>query len=137
MTGHFPLGPLAGEVYDNGRKLVLLRSFAYAPDADSTNDWIVVPKHATSDFNSVPRGLWNVFAPWQYPEAGVVHDFLYRRGGDDGHPTREPYTRAEADAVHRRILELTGASWLLRATSYRALRLFGGRAWKADQGRLR
>lgn len=128
---HFPLGPLAGEFYDNGRKLVLLRSFAFR---DGDGQYIVVPKHATSDFNSTPRLLWSVFPPWHHPEAGVVHDFLYRNGGQvQSHPdvmVLRPYTRAEADAIHRRILELTGASWFLRWTSHRALRLFGGGAWQ-------
>ncbi|WP_291981945.1 DUF1353 domain-containing protein [Luteitalea sp.] len=122
---HFPLGPLAGEFYDRGRKLVLLRSFMF----DDGEFPVVVPKHATSDFNSVPRVLWSVFPPWHYPEAGVVHDFLYRNGG------RSPggdviYTRAEADEIHRRILQVTGAPWLLRQLAHRALRLFGGGAWK-------
>lgn len=122
----FPLGPLAGEFYDHGRKLVLLRSFAFK-DGDR---YVLVPKHTTSDFNSVPRGLWNVFPPWHYPEAGVVHDYLYRNGGyPEPSRVRPPFTRAEADAVHRRILELKGASWFLRWASHRALRLFGGRAW--------
>lgn len=116
----FPLGPLAGEFYDNGRKLVLLRPFAFA-DGEV---YIEVPAQATSDFNSTPRLLWRVFPPWHYPEAGVVHDYLYRNG---------LLTRAEADAIHRRILELTGASWFLRHMAYRALRIFGGGAWQGGE----
>lgn len=113
----FPLGPLAGELYDNGRKLVLLRPFAFVDGAERVD----VPALATSDFNSTPRIVWSVFPPWRYPEAGVVHDWLYRHPGDR--------TREACDRIHRRVLEVTGASWVLRQTAYRALRWFGGRAW--------
>lgn len=124
---HFPLGPLAVEFYDQGRQCVLIRSFGFT---DGTRV-LVVPQHTTSDFNSTPRVLWAVFPPWLHPEAGVVHDYLYRNGGTQGWKRGDPgMRRSDADAIHRRILELTGASWVLRAVSYRALRLFGGGAWR-------
>lgn len=117
----FPLGPLHGELQFNGRRMLLLRDFAYQ-DGDVS---VTVPAGATTDFNSIPRGLWNYFPPWEHPEAGVIHDYLYR--------TPAGLSRETCDTIHRRILELTGASWFKRQSAYRALRLFGGAAWEAHR----
>jgi hypothetical protein len=112
---HFPL-PLIGELKENGTLIELEAPFAFVDD-----DYIIaVPAGFVCNFNSVPRGFWNIFPPWKYPEAGVVHDYLYRYNG---------LTRKEADLIHRRILELKGCPWWLRHTAYAALRLFGGRTW--------
>lgn len=122
---HFPL-PLRMEMQDNGRRAVLLAPFIFT-------DWptyVEVPTGFETDFNSVPRGLWNIFPPWQHPEAGVVHDYLYRKPGS--------HSRREADAVHRRILELTGAPRIKRWSAWLALRSFGWNAWNRipDSGSL-
>jgi hypothetical protein len=117
MTDHFP-SPLQGEFLNNGRCLMLTDNFLFV-DGDTS---ILVPSGFVCDFNSVPRGLWNYFPPWEYPEAGVVHDFLYRYAPND-------ITRVEADQIHRRILEIGGASWVKRNLSYRFLRLGAGGAW--------
>ena len=115
---HFP-NPLRGEFLKNGEEFILLDEFIY----ENGDTRIEVPKHFVSDFNSVPRGLWNIFPPWQYPEAGVVHDFLYRT-----HP--EGFTRKQADQIHQDILKILGCPWIKRKASYRMLRWFGGGAWK-------
>ncbi len=122
----FPLGQLAGELYDNGRKLVLLRPFRFVDAAHGID--VTVPKFATTDFNSTPRIVWSWFPAWEHPEAGSVHDWVYRHPGG--------LTREHGDQVWRRILELTGASSMKRGMGYRALRWFAGGAWdryrKAD-----
>ena len=111
------LSPLAGEFIQNGRKLKLTEKLVFE---DKTHT-IEVPKDFVTDFNSVPRGLWNVFPPWEYPEAGVVHDYLYRLGLG---------TRKEADAIHRRILEHLECPRVKRYAAWVALRVFGGAAWR-------
>lgn len=116
IAHHFPL-PLDGRILRNGRRIVLLAPFRFV---DGKTD-ITIPSGFDSDWNSVPRGLWNVFPPWEYPEAGVVHDFLYQFNG---------VTRGEADAIHGRILAVLGCPRLKRWASHAALRSFGWAAWK-------
>lgn len=113
---HFPL-PLQIRLTRNGRHGILLAPFAFVDEGVE----IVVPAGFTTDFNSIPRGLWNVFPPWEYPEAGVVHDWLYRTPGE--------HSRAFSDGVHKRILELLGAPWWKRWAAWAALRAAGWRAW--------
>lgn len=118
---NFPL-PLIGELKDNGTKIELDAPFVFVdfyPDGE-VKQRIEVPAGFVSNFNSVPRFFWRIFPPWKYPEAGVVHDYLYQFNG---------LTREEADQIHQRIMELKGAPTPLRAVAYRCLRLFGGRAW--------
>jgi hypothetical protein len=112
---HFPR-PLRGDITDNGYYIVLFEPFQFV-DGDTS---ILVPAGFRSNWNSVPRALWSFFPPWEYPEAGIVHDFLYRYGG---------VKRSRADSIHRRIMEIGGASFLKRTASYLALRVWGGITW--------
>lgn len=112
---NFPF-PLTGTFTDNGRRFALAAPFVFV-DGEVK---VEVPAGFVTDFNSVPRGLWNFFPPWEYPEAGVIHDFLYRFNG---------MSRACADVIHLRILELKGASWWKRYTAYAGIRVGGGAAW--------
>lgn len=115
---HFPL-PLRFEMLDlsHGRRCELLEPFVFV-DGITT---IAVDKGFTTDFNSVPRFLWRWFPPWDYPAAGVVHDFLYRypRG----------LTRQQCDEKHRRILEVFGARPSFRGAVYLGLRAGGWVPW--------
>jgi hypothetical protein len=128
---YFPL-PLRMEIHDNGRLATLTAPFVFIEWADQLDPIIKieVPAGFETDFNSVPRGLWNFFPPWEYPEAGVVHDYLYRLPG--------PHSRSEADRVHRRILEILGCPWWKRWGAWTALRSFGWVPWKEipDSGSL-
>lgn len=122
---NFPL-PLTGTFTDNGRRVALATPFSFV-DGDVVVD---VPAGFVTDFNSVPRGLWNFFPPWEYPEAGVVHDFLYRFNG---------VTRSEADSIHRRILELKGCPRWKRYVAYAGIRIGGSTTWdeyRAKQERV-
>jgi hypothetical protein len=96
---NFPLGPLAVEFYDQGRKMVTLRPFAFVDDAYSVA--VYVPEFFTTDLNSSPRLAWWFFARHDFPEAGVVHDWIFR------YPPAA-WTRQNCDWVHWRILTLTG-----------------------------
>lgn len=115
---HFPSGVLSGELYDNGRKLVLAREFVFV---DPGKLRVTLPVLATTDFNSTPRIVWAWMPPWEHPEAGAVHDWLYR------YPMG--FSRNQCDQVHRRILELTGASRFKSEAAYRALQIGGGASW--------
>ncbi len=102
---------------------------------------VTVPSGFLTDFNSIPRGLWNLLPPDENPEAGVGHDFLYRCGGftvpyDDGAMEWRAVTRAAADAVHREILEMVDAEepgaaprWK-RQAMYLGLRIGGWWTWR-------
>ncbi len=89
-----------------------------------------------TNFNSIPRGLWNILPPDDYAKAAVPHDLLYSRHGFDRTPwagadvrTFAPVTRAQADAVHHELALACGApAWKARAM-YWALRAFGWRVW--------
>lgn len=82
---------------------------------------IRVPPGFRTDFNSVPRGLWNLLPPEENPEAGVIHDQLYQRNG---------CTRGQADAVHREVLTVLKAPRWKRNAMYVGLRLGGWAAWR-------
>jgi len=133
MSWHFPL-PLRGEVLDNGWTFLLLEPFVYRdrkingeftdeehPQADTVE--ITVPADFVTDFNSVPPGFWNIFPKWEYPEAGVVHDYLYRFRPDG-------MSREAADQIHRRILEIKGCPAWKQWTAYSMLRAWGWIAWR-------
>lgn len=90
---------------------------------------ITVPAGEITDFNSIPRLLWNIFAPTDYPEAALPHDHLYREGMLNG----KPVERGDADKVHREMLIWAGApSWKV-AAYYRALRIGGWYAWRQSR----
>src|SRR5690606_15449631 len=110
---YFPL-PLNLQLQDHGRSATLLEPFVFIEweDAAEPRTVIRVPSGFQTDFNSTPRGTWNVFPPWKYPEAAVIHDYLYR------HP--DIHQRGEADRIHRKVMELSGASWGLRWTAWAA-----------------
>lgn len=94
---------------------------------------IHIPQGFTFDLASVPRAFWRVIAPFELSvEGALVHDWLYRNGGAP--PYVMPYrtfSREEADRLFGKIMEDEGVPGWRRALAYRAVRWFGGRAWKA------
>lgn len=126
-SSHFPL-PLAGVFEDDGRRFTLSQPFVYR---DSEKDLVVeVPAGFRTDWNSVPGALWSWFAPWEYAEAGLIHDALYKNpSGFQSRSLRPPLTRAQCDDIHRRILDLKGCRWTKRQAIWLALRAGGGVAW--------
>ena len=81
---------------------------------------MTVPLGFICDLNSMPRFLWWASTPSDYPEAGVVHDWLYF--------AQAP--RAIADAVYREILVALGMDGARAHARYLALRAFGGSAYR-------
>lgn len=133
VSSIFPL-PLNGEFSDDGRRLTLDTSFVY--DDKEKGILVVVPAGFQTDFNSVPRPLWGYFPPWQYPEAGVVHDWLYKYPDRYSLPKLKapPFSppalsRQQVDDIHRRILDLKGCRWTKRQVAYAALRVGGWKPW--------
>ena len=128
-SSNFP-NRLEGYFENDLRRFTLTNDFIYNdPEKDIR---VVVPKGFTTDWNSVPRALWTYFAPWEYPEAGVVHDWLY--ASPNGYATQSsapnvPLTKDQCDDVHRRILHLRGCRWAKRQAIKLALRIGGGVAW--------
>jgi len=116
FDGHFP-HPICGTFLGDGRRFILSEAFTFLQPGQEP---IVVPQGFITDFNSVPRGLWNWFPPWEYLEAGIVHDYLYWLGKN---------TRQEADEVHRLIVGLKGANILKRRVIYLGLRVGGQGSW--------
>ncbi len=114
---YFPL-PLVGRVIDHGKAFVTSTRFIFV---DGDRQVIEVPPGFRTDWNSAPRGTWNLFAPMDYAEAGLIHDAVYR----------DPCgrSRKDADQIHRRILEVLGCPWWKRHAAYVALRLGGWRPW--------
>ncbi len=82
---------------------------------------LTVPALQTTDFNSIPRFLWSILPPARYAEAGVVHDWAYRTGS---------LTRKLADDVFLEILTILRAPAWKRYAMYRAVRMFGGGAYR-------
>lgn len=113
---------------DNDRKFTLTSDFIY--DDPEKDIRIVVPTGFTTDWNSVPRAFWGYFPPWQYPEAGLIHDWLYKSPNAFGSQFRtSPLDRGACDDIHRRIMDLKGARWTKRQIAWSLLRSFGGVAW--------
>lgn len=87
---------------------------------------IEVPVGFSTDLASVPRFLWAAFSPAdEYLEAAIIHDFLYSEYNDR-------FTRQQADAVMLELMFNLGVSWPRRHAVHRAVRMFGGRSWKAN-----
>ena len=133
---NFPL-PLRGEIFNKGRRIRLLAPFIYE---DKEKGLIIsIPEGFESDYNSVPWGLWNLLPPWEYPEAAVVHDWLYKhpQGFYKGPGSDELFfSRRECDDIHRRILHLLGAPWAKRQAMWLGIRAGGAHSWNRYRNSL-
>ena len=128
VSSYFPK-PIDGRFCpENPRKFTLDSDFVY--DDPEKGIRVEIPAGFTTDFNSTPGAVWTYFAPWEYPEAGLVHDWLYKRPNAFLSPIyTPPLTRQQCDDIHRRILHLKGMRWTKRQIVYGILRLVGGVAW--------
>ena len=95
---------------------------------------ITVPKGFRFDLSSVPRAFWSAIAPFELSiVAPLLHDFLYRYGGEPPAGSVVPprtYTRAETDRLFRAIMEAEGVPAWRRTLAYLAVRTFGRGAWR-------
>jgi hypothetical protein len=85
---------------------------------------ITVPEGFICDLNSIPRPFWIFSPPSDYPEAGTVHDFLYRY---------KEVPRSQADAVYREALGVLGAGKVRQFIRYWGLRIGGSSAYNKKQ----
>ena len=108
----------------------LERAYGYRHSGNT----ITVPAGFEFDLASVPRPIWWLIGPFDLSIAApLIHDFLYRYGGAPPDGSIEPprtYTRKEADLLFRSMMHEEGVWWWRRAAAYRAVRWFGGAAWK-------
>ena len=76
--------------YNPPRKWVLERALSYRDqniDVDALEKiGVECPAHRitckkgfTTDLASVPRGIWQLIAPWDIARAAIIHDLLYLR----------------------------------------------------------
>jgi hypothetical protein len=96
---------------------------------------ITVPAGFEFDLSSVPRIFWVFMAPFELSIAApLLHDFLYRSGGNPPAGSLMPprtYTRAEVDALFRVAMGQEGVVVWRRVLAYAAVRAFGWAAWKS------
>lgn len=105
----------------NGRTWVTQSIFGFASSLGIEAN---VPIGFATDYASIPRALWSFLPPTgTYAAAAVVHDWLY---------WLQMTTRAEADEVFRQAMLVSCVGAAKRATIHRAVRLFGGSAWRAN-----
>ena len=85
---------------------------------------IVIPKGFVFDGASIPAAFWISFYTPYHPRviaAALVHDFLYYS---------HLATKEEADKIFGAILGAKGVGKFRRRNMWRAVHLFGGRAWE-------
>lgn len=125
MTAPVLLMPKHPNIETVGRRVTVVRTFSVIDTVRGQT--FHVPKGFAHDGASIPRVLGPII---QHDECGevapCVHDLLYRTGGLSGR-----YTRAEADALFRDLMRVSGVSAWKREAAYRAVRWFGGASWRA------
>lgn len=123
----------------DGHWWVLVFPLEYCVNGDS----ITVPAGFKTDFASTPRWLWWLLPPHgRYSAAAIVHDWLYYRGTADhwcggccaGHYEWELDVRyrAAADRIFLEAMDQLGVLLGVRRAMYRAVRIFGYRAWRKN-----
>ena len=104
------------------------RTFRYYVKEIGGSDFVEVPAGFSTDFASVPRGLWNLFPPdGPWTQAAVLHDALYSMQGDI--PKGRARSRKECDDIFRESMQVLGVPLWKRYTIYYAVRSFGWIPW--------
>ena len=106
----------------NGRRMLLRPLLVEVPGSWGGRT-ILIPKGFDTDYSSIPSCLHWIVRWSKVDVAGVVHDWLYRRGN---------LTRWDADKVWRLVARSGphSANWLQAWTCWLGLWLFGGFAWR-------
>jgi hypothetical protein len=122
VKGYFGEEPLRVE-YINGKRWKILEPFSFLRVAGGEK--ITVPADFVTDFASIPRALWSIYPPaGKWGRAAVIHDYLYAVGDRP---------RIECDQVFLEAMEVLGVPWVRRHLLYRAVRVGGGKPWKAHR----
>ena len=88
---------LKTEDLDGGHFRLIDPLMFYSAELQQT---VIAPRGFTTDFSSIPRGLWNVFpktGPYDY--AAVIHDAGYEGRLQDIGGKPFPVTKAQADRL--------------------------------------
>ncbi len=117
--------PLVVTPLPDGKTWIILNDFGYEIGEEGSGDIINVPIGTYTDFASIPRPLWAVFPRWgKYGNAAVIHDWMY---------WDQSRSRKEADDIFLEGMEVLEVPTWKRKAIYRAVRWFGGFAWRANQ----
>lgn len=83
---------------------------------------IIVPKDTITDFASIPRIAWSIIGhpAGRYVQASVLHDWLY---------SSQYFSRKVADKVFYEAMVSLKVKWWRRDIMFRAVRLFGAKAY--------
>jgi len=109
----------------DGKTWIILNDFAYEIGEEGSGDIIRVPIGTYTDFASIPRPLWAIFPRWgKYGNAAVIHDWMY---------WDQSRSRKEADDIFLEGMEVLEVPSWTRKTIYRAVRMFGGFAWRNNR----
>lgn len=109
--------------YIDGRTWTLIADFSVESDVAG---FIEVPAGTVTDFNSIPRALWNLLPPDDFGEAAILHDEIYATGVIRG----ASVPRLIADQVHREFLVHRHApAWKVHAMFW-GIRAFGYWVWR-------
>lgn len=104
----------------DGRTRVLREAFGYR--ASTLPCTVMVPEGFKTDLASIPRAAWSLLPPiGKYEAAAVIHDWLY---------WSQELSREDADAVFLDAMIYSGVGRLTRWLIFRAVRTFGGFAWR-------
>lgn len=91
-------------------------------------DIVTVSQGFVTDLASTPRLLWNLVPPFgRYTAGAVVHDYLYQV---------HQGSRRHADAVFNAAMMELNVLPIKRVVMYRAVRLFGGLAYRRGPTRM-
>ena len=109
----------------DGKSWVIVTNFGYDVGEEGSEDRVHVATGFVTDFASVPRLLWWALPKWGlYGNAAVIHDWLY---------WDQKRTRKEADQVMFEAMEVLKVPQIKKNLIYRAVRMFGGWAWKRNK----
>ena len=89
---------------------------------------LTIPVNFPTDLTSVPRGLWNIFPPFdtEFVEAACAHDYCY---------AFHSLPKADADLIFYECMETTGTPSWKRELLYKAVKWFGQSSYDSGPAR--
>lgn len=132
FTGHLGLD------YIDGFHWTLQSPLTFYLDKLGSNRFVTVPATYVTDFNSIPRGLWNIFPPTQYGKSSIIHDWLYEGGFisviDGPYEKHVVPSKSDTDSIYKEALAVEGCPWFKRQLMWLGVRsnIRGGH-WKKDK----
>lgn len=119
MNSFIPNDEILLQPLGRGREFRLLRDLTFHSDRHGR---FTVPAMFECDLSSIPLDGFGFGLGTDWPQAGVLHDWLYRMG---------VVPRGVADDLYREALVACGCGSLRARWRWLALRAFG---WKAYKG---